>query len=176
MLWERSPESRTAPCRRASHRPRSSDRASEKLNRGDSRLNPAISLLPGDAIGAMAGKPDPHSLPPDLRTKSCMPHLPSLVLKLGAATLKSAQQGRDSISFIAPKKASHSRASNSRFHLLSPRRNSRRRRRGSPVDFLRLEGLLRVAVALHGDKLAHPAPTRGIAFAVENVINGLACL
>jgi hypothetical protein len=66
----------------------------------------------------MTGKPDPHSSLPDLKRKSCISRPHSLVLKFGVATLKSAQQGRDSISFTVPKKACHSRTSDSRFHSL----------------------------------------------------------
>jgi hypothetical protein len=86
------------------------------LIRGDSHLNDANYPLPGDAIRAMTGKPDPHSSLPDLRRKSRISRPDSLVLKFGVATLKSAQQGRGSVRSIVPKKASHSRASDSRFH------------------------------------------------------------
>jgi hypothetical protein len=50
------------------------------------------------------------------------PHRASGIARLlfGAATLKSAQQGRDSVSYTVPKKACHSRASDSHFHPLSP--------------------------------------------------------
>jgi hypothetical protein len=85
---------------------------------GDSHLNDANYLLPGDAIGAMTGKPDPHSSLSDLRRKSRISHPHSLVLKFGAATLKSAEQGRGSVLSTVPKKACHSRASDSRFHSL----------------------------------------------------------
>jgi hypothetical protein len=74
LFWERSPESRTAQCRRASHWPRSSDRASEELNRGDSHLNHANSTLPGDAIGPRTGKTRSLSSPPDHWTKSRISH------------------------------------------------------------------------------------------------------
>ena len=52
------------------------------------------------------------------------PHLASGIARLlfGAATLKSTQQGRDSDCFTVPKKAFHSRASNSRFYPYDPRR------------------------------------------------------
>jgi hypothetical protein len=45
-------------------------------------------------------------------------HLASVIarLPLGAVTLKSAQQGRDSVCFTVPKKALHSRSSDSRLH------------------------------------------------------------
>jgi hypothetical protein len=46
------------------------------------------------------------------------PHLASGIARLlfGAATLKSTQQGRDSDCFTVPKKAFHSRASDSRLY------------------------------------------------------------
>jgi hypothetical protein len=51
------------------------------------------------------------------------PHLaPAFArLKFGAATLKNAQQGRNSVRPTVPKKVLHSRASNSCFHPISPR-------------------------------------------------------
>ncbi len=55
---------------------------------------------------------------PGLLTKSRISHLDSLVLKFGAVTLKSAQQGRDSVTFTVPNKVLHRCASDSRFHLL----------------------------------------------------------
>lgn len=42
---------------------------------------------------------------------------------------------------------------------------------GSTIDFLRLEGLLRMAVALDGDKFAHPASARMIALAIQNEVD-----
>jgi hypothetical protein len=52
------------------------------------------------------------------RPQDKAPHLASGIARLlfGAATLKSAQQGRDSACFTVPKKAFHSRASDSRLH------------------------------------------------------------
>ena len=47
---------------------------------------------------------------------------------------------------------------------------------GSTIDLLGLEALLRMAVALHGNQLAHSAPARGIALAIENKVDGLAGL
>ena len=41
------------------------------------------------------------------------------------------------------------------------------------IDFLGLEGLVRVAIAQHANQLAHTAPARGIALAVEDEIDGL---
>jgi hypothetical protein len=65
----------------------------------------------------MTGKTRPTFLAPDLWRKSRISHPHSLALKFGAATLKSAQQGRDSGSFTVPRKVIHSCASNSRFHV-----------------------------------------------------------
>jgi hypothetical protein len=66
----------------------------------------------------MTGKTRSTFLAPDLWRKSRISHPHSLVLKFGAATLKSAQQGRDFVSFTVPRKVLHSRASDSRFHPL----------------------------------------------------------
>ena len=54
------------------------------------------------------------------RPRDKEPHLAPGIARLlfGAATLKSAQQGRDSDRSTVPKKAFHSRASDSRFHPL----------------------------------------------------------
>jgi hypothetical protein len=54
-------------------------------------LNDANSTLPGDAIGAITGKPDPRFSSLNLRTTSRISRPHSLVLKFGAAMLKSAQ-------------------------------------------------------------------------------------
>ena len=62
------------------------------------------------------------------------------------------------------------------FNRLAPRSNSSRCAGGSPVDFLRHEALVDVAVSTHGDKLAHSAPACGIALAVENKIHCLSGL
>ena len=48
--------------------------------------------------------------------------------------------------------------------------------RGSSIDFLSLEALLRVAIAVHSNQLAHPASAHGIALAMENEIDGFAGL
>ena len=58
----------------------------------------------------------------------------------------------------------------------NPRCNLRRHSGGSPVDFLRHEALVRVAVSTHGDQLAYPASACGIALAVENKIDCLSGL
>ena len=83
------------------------------LNRGDSHLS-TISLLPGDAI-------DPQTRSTflaGLRDKEPRFALDAAVFKFGAATLKCAQDGRDSVCNTVPKKAVHGRASDPRFHLL----------------------------------------------------------
>ncbi len=80
-------------------------------------MNHANSTLPGDAIGPMTGKTRPTFLAPDLWRKSRISHPHSLVLKFDAATLKSTQQGQDSVSFTVPKKVVHSCASDSRIHV-----------------------------------------------------------
>ena len=45
-----------------------------------------------------------------------------------------------------------------------------------PVDFRGLEGLVRLVVAVHSDKLAHPAPARVISLAIENEVDGFGSL
>jgi hypothetical protein len=79
-------------------------------------MNRANSPLPGDAIGAMVDKT--RSTLSISRPRDKEPHLaPGIAcLLFGAAMLKSAQEGRDSTSNTVPRKSSHSRASNSRFH------------------------------------------------------------
>jgi len=53
-----------------------------------------------------------------VRPRDKEPHLAhgTVCLPLGVVTLKSTQQGRDSVCFTVPKKAFHIRASDSRFH------------------------------------------------------------
>ena len=51
--------------------------------------------------------------------------------------------------------------------------NSGRSRRGISVEVGGLEALLGVAVTVDCNQLTHPAPSRMIAFAVEDKINGL---
>jgi hypothetical protein len=88
------------------------------LNWGDSHLNHANSTLPGDAIGPMTGKTRSAFLA--ARPSDKEPHLASGIARLlfGAATLISAQQGRDSACRAMPKKVVHRCASDSRFHPL----------------------------------------------------------
>jgi hypothetical protein len=66
----------------------------------------------------MTGKTRSTFPSPDLGAKSRISHPLSLVLKFGAATLKSARQGRDSVSLTVPKKAFHSRAYDLHLHPL----------------------------------------------------------
>jgi hypothetical protein len=47
---------------------------------------------------------------------------------------------------------------------------------GRTIDFLGLEGLICMAIALHGNQLAHPASARMIALAVQNKVDGFRCL
>jgi hypothetical protein len=49
-------------------------------------------------------------------------------------------------------------------------------RSGSTIDFLGLEGLVRMAVTLHGNQLAYPASARMIALAVQNKVDCLSRL
>jgi hypothetical protein len=88
------------------------------LNWGDSHLNHANSTLPGDAIGAMTGKTRSTFLVARPLDKDL--HLASRIARLlfGAATLKNAQQRRDSVSLTVPRKVLHSRASDSLIHPL----------------------------------------------------------
>ncbi len=52
----------------------------------------------------------------------------------------------------------------------------RRCRRGSAIDFLGLEGLIRMAVAFHGNQLAYSASARMIALAIQYKVDGLSRL
>ena len=45
-------------------------------------------------------------------------------------------------------------------------------RGGGAIDVLRLEGLIRMAVACHANQLAHPASACMIALAVQNKVDG----
>ena len=75
-------------CRRASHKPRSSDRTWTEWHRGDTRQNNAH---PRFLTTLSNGKPESLSLP-DLRTKRRISRPDSLVMKFGAAMLKSTRQ------------------------------------------------------------------------------------
>jgi hypothetical protein len=70
-------------------------------------------LLPGDAIDPLTGNTRSIFLATGPLDKE--PHLASGIacLPLVMVTLKSAQRGLDSVCFTVPKKASHSRASDS---------------------------------------------------------------
>ena len=171
MLWERSPESRTAQCRRASQRPRSSDRASEEWN-WETHLRTMLFLLPGDAIPRQTRS---TFSPSDLGTKNRISHPASHVFH--SAWSRSRAHNKGVIPFASPcPRRLCIAAPPIRIPSCNPRCNLRRHCGGSPVDFLRHEALVRVAVSTHGDQLAHSAPTCGIAFAVENKIHCLSGL
>jgi len=128
---------------------------------------PSDAIPPANQINLLAVRPlvkEPH-LAPGI---ACLP--------LGVVMFKGAQRGLDSVCFTVPKEALHRRSSDLRFHPCNPRTNSCRCGGGSPVDFLRHEALVHVAVSTHGDQLAHPAPACGIALAVENKIHCLSGL
>ncbi len=55
----------------------------------------------------------------------------------------------------------------SAIHPLTSRNSDR-----NSIDVLRLEGLLRMAVTLHGYQLAYPASARMIALAIQNEVDG----
>ncbi|HVJ09447.1 MAG TPA: hypothetical protein VM554_13795 [Acidisarcina sp.] len=82
-------------------------------NRGDSHLN-AISLLFGDGINRQT-RSTFLARPRDKEPRFA-PH--AAVFTFGAAPLKCAQGGRDSVCDTVLKKAVHGRASDPRFHLL----------------------------------------------------------
>ena len=166
---------RKAERRSAAGRRKGPEAVTELVRNGTGRHTSRTMLfpLPGDAIPRQT-----RSTLLAVRPRDKEPHLaPGIAcLPLGVVTLKSAQQGRDSVCFTVPKKALHRRSSDSHSIRAITRLNLCRRRGGSPVDFLRHEALVRVAVSTHGDQLAHPASARGIAFAVENKIHCLSGL
>ena len=83
------------------------------MNRGDSHLT-AISPLSGDAIDRQTRST--FLARPRDKEPHFAPH--AAVFTFGAATLKCAQGGGDSVCDTVLKKAVHGRASNPRFHLL----------------------------------------------------------
>ena len=157
-------------CRAAGRRngPEAVTEQETEWNRGDRHQNDPICLLPGDAV---------HGQPRSTSAAESRSNEPQLALAIdrllfGTATLRSAQYARDSVPYAASKDAVDSRVTDSHLPIL----NSRRCRRGSSIDFLSLEALLRVAIAVHSNQLAHPASAHGIALAMENEIDGFAGL
>ena len=131
-----------------------------------------LSTLPGDAIPRQTRS---ILLAPDLGTKSRISRPVSHVFHSVWSRSRAHRKGEIPFASQCPRRLCIP-APPIRIPFCNPRYNLRRHSGGGPVDFLRHEALLRVAVSTHGDQLAHPAPARGIAFAVENKIHCLSGL
>ncbi len=123
--------------------------------------------LPGDAIPRQTRS---TFSPSDLGTKSRISHRVSHVCHSAWSRSRAHNKGVIPFASLCPRRLCIA-APPIRIPSCNPRCNLRRHCGGSPVDFLRHEALVRVAVSTHGDQLAHPASARGIAFAVENKIH-----
>ncbi len=165
---------RKAERRSAAGRRKGPEAVTELVRNGTGRHASRTMLLPlpGDAIPRQTRS---TLLAPDLGTKSRISHPVSRVFH--SAWSRSRAHNKGVIPFASPcPRRLCIAAPPIRVPSCNPRCNLCRRRGGSPVDFLRHEALVRVAVSTHGDQLAHPASARGIAFAVENKIHCLSGL
>ena len=165
---------RKAERRRAAGRRKSPEAVTELVRNGTGRHTSRTTLLPlpGDAIPRQTRS---ILLAPDLWTKSRISLLASHVFH--SAWSRSRAHNKGVIPFASPcPRRLCIAAPPIRIPSCNPRCNLRRHSGGSPVDFLRHEALVRVAVSTHGDQLAYPAPACGIAFAVENKIHCLSGL
>ena len=165
---------RKAERRSAAGRRKGPEAVTELVRNGTGRHTSRTTLLPlpGDAIPRQTRSP---LLASDLWTKSRISHPVSRVFH--SARSRSSAHSKGEIPFASPcPRRLCIAAPPIRIPSCNPRCNLRRRRGGSPVDFLRHEALVRVAVSTHGDQLAHPASARGIALAVENKIHCLSGL
>ena len=165
---------RKAERRRAAGRRIGPEAVTELVRNGTGRHASRTTLLPlpSDAIPRQTRS---ILLAPDFGTKSGISHLISRVCH--SAWSRSRAHNKGVIPFASPcPRRLCIAAPPIRIPFCNPRCNLRRHSGGSPVDFLRHEALVRVAVSTHGDQLAYPASARGIAFAVENKIHGLSCL
>ena len=165
---------RKAERRSAAGRRKSPEAVTELVRNGTGRHTSRTTLLPlpGDAIPRQTRSP---LLASDLGTKSRISHPASRVFH--SAWSRSSAHRKGEIPFASPcPRRLCIAAPPIRISSCNPRCNLRRHSGGSPVDFLRHEALVRVAVSTHGDQLAYPASARGIAFAVENKIHCLSGL
>jgi hypothetical protein len=124
-------------------------------------LNETVHPLLGDAFHRQSSRPLPAVSSRNetgfrLSKLACRP--------LGSAKLLLMLRGRE-IQVRIGRKTCHK---DSDFIL-----NSCRYRAGRTIDFLCLEGLIRMAVTLHANQLAYTASARMIALAIQNKVNGL---
>jgi hypothetical protein len=165
---------RKAERRSAAGRRKSPEAVTELVRNGTGRHAPRTmqSPLPGDAIPRQTRS---TFSPPDLGTKSRISH--SALRVFHSAWSRSSAHRKGEIPFASPCLTRLCIAAPPIcIPSCNPRCNLRRHSGGSPVDFLRHEALVRVAISTHGDQLAYPASARGIAFAVENKIHCLSGL
>ena len=165
---------RKAERRSAAGRRKSPEAVTELVRNGTGRHASRTTLLPlsGDAVARQTRS---ILLAPDLGTKSGISHLLSRVCH--SARSRSRAHNKGVIAFASPRPRRLCIAAPPiRIPSCNPRSNSCRCRGGSPVDFLRHEALVGVAVSTHGDQLAHSTPACGIALAVENKIHCLSGL
>jgi len=165
---------RKAERRSAAGRRKSSEAVTELVRNGTGRhaSRTTHSTLPDDAIPRQTRS---TFSPSDLWTKSRISH-PALHV-FHSAWLRSREHNKGGIPFASPcPRRLCIAAPPIRIPSTYTREHSCRCGGGSPVDFLRHEALVRVAVSTHGDEFAHPAPACRIAFAVENKIHCLSGL
>ena len=130
---------------------------------GDTRLNNPLHPLPDDARYQRIAFTRPHQglrIEPQVRSETEW-------LQAGSAMLRRTPSGRKILLRVVGEKHHNDSCSI---------RVSCRRGRVSTIDFLGLEGLLRMAVACHANQFAHPASARMIALAVQNKVDGFSRL
>jgi len=165
---------RKAERRSAAGRRKGPEAVTELVRNGTGRHTSRTTLfpLPGDAIPRQTRSP---LLAPDFGIKSRISRPVSHVFHSVWSRSRAHNKGVIPFASPCPRRLCIA-APPIRIPYCNPRCNLRRHSGGSPVDFLRHEALVRVAVSTHGDQLTHPAPARGIALAVENKIHCLSSL
>jgi len=165
---------RKAERRSAAGRRNSPEAVTELVRNGTGRhpSRTTLSTLPGDAIPRQTRS---ILLAPDLGTKSRISRPVSHVFHSVWSRSRAHRKGEIPFASPCPRRLCIA-APPICIPSCNPRCNLRRHSGGSPVDFLRHEALIRVAVSIHCDQLAHSAPACGIAFAVENKIHCLSSL
>ena len=128
---------------------------------GDTRLNNPLRPLPDDAIYRQTAFTCPHQ---GLRKESQV-RSETECLHAICAMLRRTPSGRK-IRLRVWGEQHHNDS-------VSIRVSCRRCCRVSAIEFLCLEGLVRMAVALHANQFAYPASARMIALAIQNKVDGL---
>ena len=165
---------RKAERRSAAGRRKGPEAVTELVRNGTGRHTSRTmqSTLPGDAIPR---KTRSTFSPSDLGTKSRISRPVSRVFHSAWSRSKAHNKGVIPFASPCPRRLCIA-GPPIRIPSCNPRCNLRRHGGGSPVDFLRHEALVRVAVSTHGNQLAHPASARGSALAVKNKIHCLSGL